>query len=777
MDVTPQQWTAAPWFLVTPPQRRRDATTRPRLWGLLDDSIARRTLTLVQAPSGYGKTTMLTGWVQHRRPATAWLSLTQHDHEPSQLLTGILTALLSVDPEEGLVAALRRTTWSPVDGRPEVLAGIIGSITTRQEPVTLIIDDVQHASTEGVAEVILPLALHTRGALRLVLAGSGMIRHWFTKQLVDDEAAVISSTDLALTADEIVDAMALASPGHPDPSGHARQIARETGGWPAAVGVLLRHPTSADPDLRDHHRGLTDYLGEHIIDRLPQELRDFVIRATTCQRLDAGLAARLTDRSDSAALLEECVRMGLFIDSYLHTGSGPGETSLTVYQWHSLFVRHCQVILRRENPDQWRALQRLAARSLSRDYPAEAVVHALSVDDGALACEIIRSSWLRMIIGGQAAVLGAACLGIPEPYADDPAIMVIRACCVDVAGDPSNATALQQKATALLAKRPEIDETTAAIHDLAALFLAHDQTTLGAAADAVHAVLTGTVLGTSAHIHATFLLGWTELRLRRHPARTVDLLSAAAADASTAGFEVLAHRARANLAFALAFAGRLTAAQTALQDNAASSHSAVEEWQHYDGGVELFVDAYLAYWRNDLARVLDRCRILHESNDSTSSYAALGRIYIAQAAAALRQPALMAEAESLLGAVSNTEVHGVPWPTYRRLAQVLLAAARGDRARVLQLAAPLRQVENVPGTHALLAEVYRRLGESDLALEHARRVRGAEMASFVRVSVQVTTACVAWQRGDRQRAHDWLEHGLAIAVPEGSSALSPTPTR
>lgn len=99
----------------------------------------------------------------------------------------------------------------------------------------------------------------------------------------------------------------------------------------------------------------------------------------------------------------------------------------------------------------------------------------------------------------------------------------------------------------------------------ARLFLAEDPAEVRAAADAVAEVLDLTELGPDAYAHGAFLLGWTELRLRRDPVRAVELLRTALVLARRAGAEVLAGRAAANLAFA----GRLAAAEQVLTGSAA----------------------------------------------------------------------------------------------------------------------------------------------------------------------------------------------------------------
>ncbi|WP_163543927.1 LuxR C-terminal-related transcriptional regulator [Occultella kanbiaonis] len=730
---------------------------------MLDRLVADRLLTLIEAPSGFGKTSLLVEWANQRLGSTAWLTLTRHDAHASQISAGLLTALLAVDPD-GPHAGVLRSAPTDLHGEPSgVVDSIIEWVTVRQQPLTLVIDDAHLGAGSGIAEIIVPLVERTYGALHVVLAGTGSMRSWFTRQLVAGDASLLGAQELAFDVAEICAALQLSTIDGPERVDLAAQTLSETGGWPVAVQLRLRSAVPGAVAGQHDLRGvrLTEYIDTQVLSRLRPNLRRFVERATTADRLGPDLAQLLTGEQDSAALLEECVQTGLFLDSYQH------DDGATVYQWHATFAHHCRSMQKQHDPDATRGLHATTADYLSRDYPAEAIVHALKAADGSLAVTIIEDNWLRMIIGGQAAVLAASCLRVPEPARGAPALLLIRACCLSAVGDRLGAELLEGQANTIMTDGSGGAEATPAIiRAFTALFLAHDQRLLCRAADDVKAALTGAPLGTTAYIHGVFLLGWTELRLRRAPALAVGLLTTAESQARAAGFDTLADRAVTNLAFALAFAGRLTASTDLIEENASRHARQADEWQDYDGGIELIARAFVTYWRNQLEDSLKHCLLLHESGGHPGSYSALGRIFFALSAAATRELPVMAAAERQLAEVSDTEMHGVPWHAYKGIARMSLAMARNERAEALAIAAPLHELDTVQITQVLLAEMYRRLAKPHLAVEVLHRIRKPRMVSFVSTAALVTTAAIAWERGDHVRAHRFLERSLSAAVPE-----------
>lgn len=753
---------ATPWFLAVPPDVRAEWIARKRLSAALDHEIATHAAVIVEAPSGYGKTVALTAWVRSRAEPTGWLTLTALDADAAQLLSGVLTALIRVHPDDTALAALMAQHHDGDLSTSRAVMSLIELMHDSRPETVLIIDDTHFTSPEAFTAVVLPIIQFSRGRLRLALAATGRIRRWLSRSIVFGDISLLLPTTLAFTPEEVAEVQQHAGTRDAEMASED-QLWEETKGWPVAVALALQGGPSHPLESMGNHEQIAYHVETTVLAGLRTDLRDFILAATTSNRLNGDFAAQLSGREDASTLLEECRDLGLFLDRFQHDSAG------LVYRWHSTFAQSCRSIQARHHPDRFREQHERAATWLAPRFPAEAVSHALEAGNAELAVSILEDNWLQLICGGQAGILATACAQVPTPWHDVPALSFIRACCLDVNGDRVGSQLLASRARSALRTAEGHDLVRArAAQAFAELFLVQDQPGLQAAAEHAYSLLTGHTLTTNQYVHGLFLVGWSEMRLRRNPARAIKLLATAAHEAHEAGFDVLAGRAYANLAFALTFGGRFTDSQTALRSLVGAD--GVDEWDYYDGGVEVMAAIHLAYWRSDLDTVLRLTRSLHARGGHGSSYAALGRVFFVFAVANLREPILYAEAENMLLDVGNIDMHGVPWPAYRAIGEARLAMARSDHGSALAALSRITDWTAIPTTLVMAAEIYRRLGQHDRAISLLRGLSRPEMVSYIYVSTQFTTAALAWEREDRAAAHKALERSVKVAAAEGITA-------
>lgn len=753
------QWRPSAWFLVTPPQPKATALVRPRLCELFENAAATGTTPVVVAPPGYGKTTALAAWAARTDHPIAWLTVTHDDHTTMQLVAGILTALHTIARATPNLSLLLDVVPDG-ENAERTLDRICAALRTGGQRVTIVIDDAHRANRTLVDDVITFLAERSDGYAHIAVSGTRHLAEWFSRPLAMGDAILVGPETLALTAAEL-NTLAIITTREELSPADAERIMAATEGWPIAARISLTDPTSS----ASHHSRvtgddglLTEFIAQSVLGSLSDELFDFVLATTSCTRLDARLAQELSGREDAAVLLNECVQLGLFLDRYVREDASP------VYRWHDVFARHCRILLRREQDERARKLNVIAAQWLSQDFPAEATLHALSAGNADLAVHIIRENWLRMVIDTNGATLNARCLALPAELAQAPDILLIRACCLDIDGDAAGASRLRAQARSIFDDDPALGDEMSFVGALADLFLAHDRLTLTRAADDVRAALSTAATANRIHVYAVFLLGWVELRLRRDPPEAIRLLTTAHRDASTAGLTALARRAATNLGFAYSYGGHFVTAREFLDP--ASSSENEPDWDHYDGGIELVTRGHGDMWQYRLTSAREHFTALIKRGGHNTSYSALARLFLCLTTAATGNAQLIADAAVHVRGISNEEVHGVPWPAYRRIAAAALAAASRDYQRAMNIMVPLQEVEAVPVVNTLAAEIYRRAGHPDLALASLARIAHPERISYVAVSALVTTAAIMRQTGDQHRAHVSLERALDIAVPE-----------
>lgn len=760
VDLSDLLWARAPWFLTAPPEPDHRAPARSRLLRVLDAAIDAAVITVVAAPSGYDKSATLAAWATQREGRTAWLTLTRHEQDDEELLlAGIRTALERLEPPTP--PSTRAAEHSASRGR--VAIGHIVDLVAGLGDVVLVIDDAHHGGrvlSDGVIDVLVSL---TGGHLRVVLSGAPLVRERFARAIAAQRATVITRIELALTPDEVI-----AEYEHwqlPIDEATARSLVASSHGWPVAVrlGRLAAaappvESPGADAWTLDHGPSdlLVAYIEHNVLAPLRPALADFVLAATTCTLLTPDLARALTDVDDAPALLQECVDAGLFLDRY---GAPGGEVA---YRWNEQFAESCRDLRARLDPARGRMLHERAARWLAPRFPTEAIVHAHRAHMPELALDVIRSSWVRIIIESGARALNAQCLALQVEVGARPELLFIRAACLNLLDDPEGSRLLAQQALAAGGTEAEHRDVRA----LAGLLLADDRVALAAAADDARAVIDEGGTDPSLNAYRLFLLGWVELRLRRDVAGAVRLLDSAAREAEAARRPLLSRRAHGNLAFALSYGGRLNRARHLLGGGEADEPR--DEWQQYDGGIVPFARGFVDYWQGDRASAQRTFLRLAGSDGNDSSYAALARVYAAFCAADAGEPEAIRAAGALLPGISSAERHGVPWPAYRAIAAARLFAASGDSHRAVAIVDALSAAHDIPVARAAAAELLRRAGRREEARRMLRTIAPVAMTvSYIAATANLTAALIEHETGDVRRSHTLLERSLNAAVPEG----------
>ncbi len=726
-------------------------------------------MVLVQAPWGYGKTTLLSEWSEATQRDVCWLTLTGYDRPPERLLDGVLTTIerhlrdsASAVGDVMAVMAHLRGQGQPV----ELIARTLGEALQQAErSVVVVIDRAELATSEGMRDALTPLVVHGGGAIRMVMASTSEVRPdlW---RLTAHDLELIGATDLAFNEAEIDAVLAhdrdLVHPGASEAeTGRAAEILALTQGWPVAVALLQRARERGERDEPNwpvapvDDQSVTEYV-QALVEDLPPDLRDFILASTTTPTLNGDLARALTGREDAAAVLERGATSGLFLD---RTVKRDGQT---VYTWHALFARHARIIASRRSPERAAANERAAARWLRTDFPEEAVQHAVRGGDLELALAILRDNWFAMIVDGRSLPLEECCARLPDEVREQPEVLVIRSCCRELAGDRDTAMLLRDRAARRHGSAQHQDEEVERASILASLFLGDDPDRLVRAVDRVAALVDAHVLPERAHLYVTFLAGWVVLRLRTSPDKAIRLLRTAYAQASSLGHTRLAERARQNLRFVLTWAGSFRAADEVPQTGTPMPHS---PWDGYDGEIDTVTAMYSAYWRDDLDEVIERGTALLTS-PIASGYSAIGLMYYGFGVAASRRSDLVDGARRALTRVPPNGSHGVPWPIYRRVALAVLAESVGEVERAQEHARAVVEASDVPASLAVAIDVLRRTGDRAGALR-GLALLSKETPIYVRTMGICAQAALAWETGERSLAHRSLEQALVLAEPEG----------
>ena len=728
------------------PSRPPGIISRERVTTAIDAAVASSPLTVISAPSGFGKTMAAAEWAKSE-DEVAWLALNAYDSDPSRLAQGVVDALNVSSERAGGPLLFPRDLEDPGRAYQEICRVFADVDST----IHLIVDDAHRAGEDWRSGLLGLLAEQAPDRLRIVLVGTTLLEVTSSRQRLMNPGSFVGSDILSFTGSEVRTL-------------HAREpvdlapesILEETRGWPIAVRLMLIGGARPDSDAAIASAFLGDYVREHVLEVLPADISRFVLDASVCGELTGDLAAAVTQDPRAAELLETCVRLGLFLDKF----EGP---HCPVYRWHAAFAKQCAEILQTD-PARAAACHRRAAAHLDDTDPISAITHSLRAEDTERARQTLLDHWVGLVVGAAAAEVERTATEMLRHAPDDAEVLLIRACASDVLGDRHVARELFHRAVGLIdaagpTRRP-------AVLQLAHLFIADDRDQLAqASADVREMLLSEDATALSDRAAINYLMGWTEIRHRTDPSLPVEYFAAAAREAQSSGDDELAKRSLGHLAFGQTWAGQFAAARASLA--AVGRMEGVRlSWNTYAGGSAEAAAGYVSYWSGDVDEAIDDFGALLSNGGADRSFTSIARMMIAYATAETGDAAACRRAAIGIQDIPLEIVHGIAWPVFRESSIGLLEEAVGRQDRALRIAGKYVQCPDLPVVCVALAGVFRRAGEYATALEMLRSLRTFSEVSYVKVSTLITAAVLRRHAGYHDGAHELCEAALAVASAE-----------
>jgi LuxR family maltose regulon positive regulatory protein len=325
---------------------------RPHLVERLEASSG---LTLLIAPAGFGKTTLLAQWAgPERRSSVAWLSCDQTHRESRRFWAAIVAALRNAWPRSGREAAalLAREGESA-----EVAISLANELGDTSIPVTLVIDDFHMASP---APRVLLTFLHALPENVHVVIGSRVDLPFSLARLREaGQITEIREDALRFSLDESAEFLALA--GVELAPEDLRTLYELVEGWPAGLRMAVLSIRRDDDPLRllssfsGTERGLTDFLVAEVLDSLPGDLVEFMLETSVLDSFDASLCAEMVG-DQASRLLHQLVEAHLFLV--------PLDTFGERFRYHYLFGEFLRSRLKAHGRDLWHSAHLRAAEAL-----------------------------------------------------------------------------------------------------------------------------------------------------------------------------------------------------------------------------------------------------------------------------------------------------------------------------------------------------------------------------------------------------------------------------
>lgn len=373
------------------PRRPAGLVTRPSLVERIRRGV-RGKLTLIAAPPGFGKTTILAEWLAHRdpdEPLVAWVSLDPGDNEPALFWTCIVRALQRVSP--GLGQANLAAIQSEGAPSQATLTALLNEVSTLDVDLALVLDDYHVIETPAIHTALAFLLDHLPPPLHVVLATRADPPLPVARMRARGEVTELRADDLRFTTDEASAFFSRALPFELD-TADVSALEERTEGWIAGLKLAALSMPGREAarefvrSFAGDHRYVADYLVEEVLEREPEPTRRFLLTTCILERLSAPLCDAVTGERGSQALLDSLERRNLFVVAL--------DDRREWYRYHHLFADVLQTHAAREDPGSRRDLHRRASAWFEEHGAVpEAVRHAEAADDVERVAGLLERHW------------------------------------------------------------------------------------------------------------------------------------------------------------------------------------------------------------------------------------------------------------------------------------------------------------------------------------------------------------------------------------------------
>jgi LuxR family maltose regulon positive regulatory protein len=387
------------------PPTRPVLVPRPHLTRQLDAGLHRK-LTLISAPAGFGKTTMVTEWLEHLRDDTkkgnlnkeriAWLSLDESDNELVRFLTYIVTAINQIEDKDADICKGALTMiQSPVPpATGVVLTSLINEVATIPGKILLILDDYQRIEAQPIHAALDFLLDNLPPQMHLIIATREDPLLQISRLRARDQLTELRAADLRFSSSEAAEFLNHVM-GLDLSVEDIDALESRTEGWIAGLQLAalsiqgVQAPKEFIKSFTGSHRLVLDYLIEEVLERQPENIQTFLLQTSILEKLNGSLCDSLNDQVDGQATLEMLERANLFIV--------PLDNERCWYRYHHLFADLLRQRLNQKHPELIPMLHSQASEWFEvNGHTDKAVEYSLKASNYVRAARLLELAWLSM---------------------------------------------------------------------------------------------------------------------------------------------------------------------------------------------------------------------------------------------------------------------------------------------------------------------------------------------------------------------------------------------
>ena len=367
------------------PPPRINVVSRPRLIERLNAGLHSK-LTLISAPAGFGKTTLVSEWIASCDRPVAWLSLDQGDNDPVRFLIYLISALqtLALSKVEGISTSIGAgalaALQSPQQSSSEsILTALLNDITTISDNSVLVLDDYHMIDLKQVDQALYFLVEHLPPQMHLVIVTREDPDLPLSRLRSQGQLSELRAYDLRFTPSEAAEFLNQVMKLNLSAEDVAMLETRAEG-WIAGLqlaALSMQGNKDISGFIREFagdHRYIVDYLVEEVLHSQPEPIRSFLLQTSILDRMNGSLCDSVTGKKNGSARLEALQHGNFFVI--------PLDDNRNWYRYHQLFADVLRMHLKAEHPDQVFTLHRRASEWYEHNgSAADAIHHALAAKD------------------------------------------------------------------------------------------------------------------------------------------------------------------------------------------------------------------------------------------------------------------------------------------------------------------------------------------------------------------------------------------------------------
>lgn len=393
------------------PTARQVLVDRPKLLEKLESGLKGR-LTLISAPAGFGKTSLITAWRRQGNMPIAWYSLDEEDNRPEIFADYLIGALQTINEGLGRETSVLLQN-SPPPPLKVFLASLLNEISECETEFVLAFDDYHIISELEIHEAMSYLIERLPPNIHALVTTRSDPPFPLSRLRARGELKELRAPDLRFNGKDAAtflnDVMGLDLASH-----DIAALEERTEGWIAGLqlsALSLQGRENKSDFVREFagdDRFILDYLLEEVLNRQTEEVQDFLLRTSVLNRLNGSLCDAITDKKDGNETLDYLNRSNLFLISL--------DNKNTWFRYHHLFADLLQLKLKQKQADMFDQLQKKASVWCEEnDLTEEAISYALASRDWERALNLIEPIGYKLLSLGKFEQLKHWVEAVPDP--------------------------------------------------------------------------------------------------------------------------------------------------------------------------------------------------------------------------------------------------------------------------------------------------------------------------------------------------------------------------